>query len=141
MYTKSDAIGGETADRAAMAGRILARLLDERLLRPLLERGYEIDVSGEAGFVAATAAPIAGEGACLVARINVADWWDAKELTTDEWARQLSHALAVALRREARLGTERGRDDRPRYAVGSRSRRRLRLRVALVAGTRPGIGR
>jgi hypothetical protein len=119
-------------DRQEMAERILSFLRLDRQARELSDADFEIGISCREEGITASARQAEGRTPVLTARVNVAEWWDAKQLSKDEWSRQLAHALAAALRaagKRAAVG-----DGRPRYEYTPPSHRRLRLQVPLQPG-------
>jgi hypothetical protein len=128
---------GTLAGRQAIAAEVLALLNAERVVQPMREQGYQIGISCNEDSIAASATAVGSTRPTFTARVNVVEWWDAKELGQQEWARQLSHALAVALRAAERR-TSTSVPDRARYGVGATYPDRLRLRLPAVParGTR-----
>lgn len=124
------AADGVPVPREAMAEQILSELKRARRVIPLIEQGYRVGITCEPDGIVASATTLESELPSLTARLNVAEWWDSKELGADEWARQLAHALAGALRAaEKRAGGERGRGGPERSYPG-----RLRLRMPTLPG-------
>jgi hypothetical protein len=119
-------------DRQEMAEEILVLLRFGRQVKALLESGYEIGIlCGEIGIMA-NATPTGGAGPTLTARVNVAEWWDPKQLSKEEWSRQLAHALSTALRAAGkRAGIA---DYGTRYESPLPAHRRLRLQMPLQPG-------
>jgi DNA-binding IclR family transcriptional regulator len=100
-------------DRQEMAEEILSLLRLNRQARELRENGFEIGISCQKEGITASATPAGGTVPTLMARVNVAEWWDPKQLSNDEWSRQLAHALAAALRAARKRAAI--ADDRARY--------------------------
>ncbi|CAN5724606.1 MAG: hypothetical protein H0U67_06930 [Gemmatimonadetes bacterium] len=120
------------ADRQEMAEGILSLLQLDRQARELRAAGFEIGISCQKEGITASATPAGGTAPTLTARVNVAEWWDPKQLSNDEWSRQLAHALAAALRaagKRAMLA-----DDRARYEYTPPGYHRLRLQVPVQPG-------
>ncbi len=130
-YTTNVAAEGTALPREAMATRIHLRLEGEPHVAPLREKGYEIGISCDETGIVASATAVVSSQPTLTARLNVSQWWDAKELGEEEWARQLAHALAGALRAQDRRSSteDRGRSGYDRAMPG-----RLRLRLPTVPG-------
>jgi hypothetical protein len=123
---------GVAGERQQMAEGILTRLRLTRWARELLDSGYEIGIACQDEGVTANVSLAGSAGAALTARVNVGEWWDPKQLSKEEWSRQLAHALTAALRAAGkRAGIN---DDRARYEFPSPAHGRLRLQVPLLPG-------
>jgi hypothetical protein len=130
-YTTNVAAEGTTSPHEAMANRILALLENAQHVVPLREKGYQIGISCDESGIVASATAVESAQPTLTARVNVAQWWDAKQLGDVEWARQLAHALAGALRTQDRRSSV---DDRGRYGFERAAPGRLRLRMPVLPG-------